>query len=153
MTAAKIEVTIGAITFSGEGSEDWLAKQLDKVIKEAPGLSKIAPPPAPKADAGGASGGGEDAPFTDSLASYIKAKGGDSSQLKRFLATADWLRRKGDSGLKTATVSKALSVNHQKKLANPSQCLANNVSAGFCEKGPGGTFFITPDGTKDLGSE
>lgn len=153
MTIAKIEVTIGAITFSGEGSEDWLAKQLDKVIKEAPGLGKIAPPPAPKADSGDFDGGVTDAPFTDSLASYIKAKGGESSQQKRFLATADWLRRKGDNALKTAAVSKALSTNHQKKLANPSQCLANNVSAGFCEKGPGGTFYITPDGRKELGSE
>lgn len=153
MTTAKIEVSIGGVSFSGEGSEAWLSQQLDKIIKAAPALSEIAPAVAPPANNTASPNAAQGAPFTDSLASYIKAKGGDANQQKRFLATADWLRRKGETSLKTAAVTKALADHHQKRLANPSESLATNVKKGFCEKGAGGTFFVTPDGLKELGSD
>jgi hypothetical protein len=92
------------------------------------------------------------ASFSTSLASYIKEKGGESNQVDRFLITADWLRRRGNSKLTTAAVSKALTDNHQKRLANPADCLNKNVSKGFCEKSDGG-FYITPEGLKKLKHE
>jgi hypothetical protein len=152
MPEGKIQVTVGAVSFSGEGERDWLAEQLDKVLKAAPDLAS-APSnsaagrsqqftPVPKASAG--------AQVSGTLASHIKTKGGESSQVKRFLATADWLRLRGETELTTAKISKALADNHQKKLGNAADCLNQNVGKGHCEK-QGKAFFITPDGLKALG--
>ena len=90
--------------------------------------------------------------FTTSLSAYIKEKGGESNQVDRFLITADWLRRRGVTNLATAAVSKSLTDNHQKRLANPADCLNKNVSKGLCEKTETG-FYITPEGLKKLGHE
>lgn len=155
MADGKIQVSVGAVSFSGEGAPDWLAEQLDKVLKAAPDLASKASGPAEDSSPSGqtpiptvkAAAQGS-APGT--LVSYIKSKGGESSQVKRFLATADWLRRRGQEPLTTARVSKALSDNHQKRLGNPADCLNQNVRKGHCEK-QGDGFFITPDGLKELG--
>lgn len=153
MSSSKIGFAFGSLSFSGEGEETWLAAQLDKVIDAAPKLSQLRPP-APH-DSGANARKGPDAAvgesFTDSLASYIKEKGGDSNQVKRFLATADWLRRRGSEQLASAMVTKALSDNQQKRLSNPADCLNQNVGKGFCEKGSDRTFFITPSGMEELG--
>jgi hypothetical protein len=95
------------------------------------------------ADDGGAEG------FDVSLASHIRAKCPDGSQLQRFLATSDWLRRRGQS-LTSGAVAKALVDNQQPRLANPADCLNKNVGKGFCEKTKEG-FFITPEGLRELG--
>jgi hypothetical protein len=145
MGNAKIEVTLGGITFSGEGEEDWLSQQLDKILKTAPELVAAAPPAGnaatPLVPPSGTPG---------PLATFIKAKGGDNSQVKRFLATAAWLRRRGQTNLTTAAVSKALADNQQKRLGNPADCLNQNVSKGHCEKTPNGGFYITPDGLREV---
>jgi len=93
---------------------------------------------------------GAGAKFTQSLAAYLSAQQAGTNQVKRFLATADWLRRKGVPALSTAAVSKALKDNHQSKLGNPSDCLNQNVAKGFAEK-DGKDFYITPEGLKSLG--
>jgi len=87
--------------------------------------------------------------FEVSLASHIRAKGADGSQMQRFLVTADWLRRRGQS-LSASAIAKALTENQQSRLANPSDCLNKNVAKGFCEKTKDG-FFITPEGLRELG--
>ncbi len=46
MADAKIEIKVGEVSFVGEGTETWLAAQLEKVIKHLPDLVKVAPPPA-----------------------------------------------------------------------------------------------------------
>lgn len=151
MAEATLNFTLGGLEFGGTGSEEWLAKQLDKVIAAAPTLSELKLQHKKSQTTAAEPDGDENAaPFTDSLAAHIKAKGGETNQVKRFLATADWLRRKGSATLTTAAVSKALTENHQKKLSNPADCLSKNVTKGFCEKAVGG-FYITPDGLKDLG--
>lgn len=150
MSQAKIELTLGALSFSGEAEQEWLGQQLDKVLEAAPRLAKIEPAAAP--DATDSSGSGSDVverQFTDSLASYVKAKGGETNQNQRFLLTADWIRRRGNTDLTTAAVTKALKDNQQKRLGNPADCLNQNVSKGYCEK-TGDGFFITPDGLKAL---
>jgi len=151
MTTSKIEFALGALTFSGEGSETWLSQQLDKIIQAAPTLGQIKVASAP-ADNGKAEDGGEAAAedFQESLAAHIKAKGGDQKQVVRFLATADWLRRRGANHLTTALVAKALKDNHQARLGNPADCLGQNIQKGLCEKKNDG-FFITPSGLKELG--
>ncbi len=149
MSTTKIEVSVGAVSFSGEGEQAWLAEQLDKVLKAASGPQNSTAN-ASQATAVVAAPSPDGGQFTTSLASYIKEKGGESNQVDRFLITADWLRRRGATSLVTATVSKALTDNHQKRLANPADSLNKNVSKGFCEKTSGG-FYITPEGLKKLG--
>jgi hypothetical protein len=149
MGEAKISFQLGQLSFSGEGSEDWVAKQLQFILEKLPDLSSAAQPHL-ASEAPATAKASDDASKVATLASHIKAKGGESIQTKRFLATADWLRRKGEQNLKTAMVSQALKENHQKRLSNASECLNQNVSQGFCEKS-GGAFYITPEGLKSLG--
>lgn len=153
MSTTKIEVSLGQVSFSGEGEQAWLAEQLDKVLKAAPELARAAPTSPPDTagiDAG--TGTGNATSFVTSLSSYIKEKGGESNQVDRFLISADWLRRRGTPKLTTALVGKALTDNHQKRLANAADCLNKNVSKGYCEKADGG-FYITPEGLKKLKHE
>lgn len=146
----KVELRIGDMSFSGEGDLDWLDSQITKLLEAASlGLTAVAAetasngPEVPSA--------GQSAPM--SLPSYIVAKGGNTIQVKRFLATAAWLHQRGTTQLTTALVARTLRENHQKKLGNPSDCLNKNVSKGFCEKTPDGGFFITMDGWNSLGEQ
>ena len=151
MGQAKIQFAVGGLSFSGEGEREWLAQQLHDVLEAAPRLAKIeSQTPVGEPDTTAPHSDPPEVPFTQPLASHIREKGGDSSQQKRFLATADWLRRRGSTDHKTAAVTKALQDNHQKRLSNPADCLNKNVARGFCEK-EGDGFFITPDGLRDLG--
>jgi hypothetical protein len=96
---------------------------------------------------------GESAPpknVTVSLASYIKAKKGESNQNVRFLATAHWLSSRGTTPLTASAVGKALLDNHQKKIGNPADALNQNVGKGLAEKKGDGTFYITPEGLEAL---
>ncbi|WP_308516076.1 hypothetical protein [Sphingomonas flavescens] len=149
MTDSSVQFELGSLKFSAQGSEVWIAKQLEFVVSKLPELGKVASVPAAAIDEAGQPSKNS-AKIVGSLASYIKEKGGETNQVQRFLATADWLRLKGEKNLKTALVSKALQENHQKKLSNPADSLNLNVSKGFCEKAADG-FFITPEGLKALG--
>jgi hypothetical protein len=149
MPEANVQFELGSLKFSADGSEAWIAKQLEFVISKLPELSKVAAV-APIPPQSGTQSPAKPTVTVGSLASHIKEKGGDSNQVQRFLATADWLRLKGEKNLKTALVSKALQDNHQKKLSNPADSLNLNVAKGLCEKAADG-FFITPEGLKALG--
>jgi hypothetical protein len=147
MSTSNVTLSYGSVSFSAEGAEEWVSTQLDKILETATKLSQV--PTAPKGErkpsleeVGG--------PFTATLAGHIRAKNGEVNQVRRFLATADWLRLRKSEKLSTSAVAKALSDNHQKRLGNPSDCLNKNVSKGHCEKS-GDDFFITPDGLKELG--
>lgn len=148
MGESKIELTVGSFSFSGSGEAEWLAGQLEKILEAVPRL--IAYQPAAAAEPDNTLTVSPGAGATQTLATYIKAKGGETSQVIRFLATADWLRLRGSTSLTTAAVTKALSDNQQKRLGNAADCLNKNVSKGYCEK-KGDGFFITPEGLKSLG--
>jgi len=150
MAEAKIEVKIGSVSFSGEGSEKWLGEQLQTIIQEAPKLSALAPAAASAGNSDTQPPSGPAAKTTQSLASHLTAKQVGDNQVKRFLVAADWLRLRGEANLTTAAVTKALSDNHQAKLSNPAQCLNGNTTKGFTEK-TGKGFYITPEGLKSLG--
>lgn len=147
MAEAKIQVEVGQFGFSGEGEQQWLAQQMDKILKSAESLTKLALPASQ--DGGKNAGGGKDIATDATLPHFLKEVNA-SSQVNVFLATAEWLRRKGKSTISTGDVSKALKEAHQNKLANASQCLANNVSNGYCEK-DGKGFYVTDQGRKQLG--
>jgi hypothetical protein len=148
----KIEIKIGNLSFAAEGDQEWLSEQLSKVMDAASpaiigserndslasGKAAAAPPSVPGA--------------VGSLATYLKATGGESKQVQRFLATAGWLFRRGTTNLTTALVATALAEHHQKRLGNPADCLNQNVTKGYCEKQKD-SFFITPEGWGALGWE
>lgn len=146
---SRIEIKIGNLSFAAEGDQDWLSEQLSKVMTAA--SSAITQSEATVA-ASAQTEPSLSASTIGSLASYLKAKGGESKQVQRFLAAAGWLSRRGTTNLTTAAVSAALAENHQKRLGNPADCLNQNVSKGYCEKQKDG-FFITPEGWKALGHE
>lgn len=152
MSESKIEINVAGIVFSGQGEQTWLSEQLNKILEAATELSKLQP--APSATGAPVAKNSAAAPASTgsvgTLASHVKSKGGETNQVKRFLATADWLRLRGETLLTTAKVSKALSDNHQKRLGNPADALNHNVRKGHCEKKDGG-FFITPEGLSELG--
>lgn len=41
MSDSKIQIKVGTIEFSGEGNQDWLASQLDKILTKVPELLKL----------------------------------------------------------------------------------------------------------------
>ena len=143
---AKVDLRIGNIRFAGEGDQDWLDRQISQWLQTA-----ISNPTTPTADpdpSDSASTTAEPNP-NESLASYLRAKGGDTKQVQRFLATAAWLAKRGTKPLTTAVVTRALQENQQKRLGNPADCLNKNVQKGYCEKTSDG-FFITPEGWNAL---
>jgi hypothetical protein len=155
MADAKIEIKVGAVSFSGEGEGKWLSEQLDKVIEKLPQLANVAPFEPDNgggSDAGGSSGSTKVKP-QGNLAAFLKAKKATTNQVKKFLAAATWLQAAGKDRLTTMEVTKALSDAKQGSLTNPSQCLAHNVSQGFCEKDGKRLFFVTPEGNAELESK
>jgi hypothetical protein len=146
-----VTLAYGSVSFSAESeNEVWISAQLDKVLGAAEILSQH--PTNAQANSKSSSQGDGGEPLNVTLATYLKSQNADSNQVRRFLATADWLRRKGHDKINTAMVSKALSDNQQKRLGNPADSLNKNVAKGHCEKN-GDEFFITPEGLKTLGHE
>mgnify|MGYP006277550921 CR=1 FL=1 len=156
MADAKIEVEVGQFRFSGEGEQQWLAQQMDKILKSAESLTKLAPPPTPQPPSGGGNEekhGGDDSEHrktTDALPQFLQKANATKSQVDKFLATAEWLHRKGNRLIKTGDVTAALREAHQGKLANASVSLASNSKKGYCVK-DGGGFYVTDEGRTHLG--
>jgi len=156
MAEAKIEITVGSVSFSGEGDGKWLSDQLDKVLEKIPELANVVPAPAtPGAAAGGsgssAQGGGASAGGT--LSAYLKARNATSNQTRKFLATATWLTDTQNKSLMTTNdVTTALNDAKQTPIKNASQCLNNNIKQGFCHKN-GKQFYVTDDGRGELGQQ
>lgn len=153
MSEGKIDIKIGQIQFSGQGEQDWVAKQLDKIIAQAEKLIQLAP--SPDTDEG--DGGDRDhKPMKPdatiakkTLPAFLAEKSAATNQVKKFLATAVWLEAKGKNRLQSEDVTEALRTANQTKLKNPALCLLRNVSKGHCEK-DGNQFFVTDDGKKSL---
>ena len=144
-----VELDIGAIKFSGSGDQEWLSDQIAVLIEAAKVVQGNNP--ATNEVVGGPSYE-DDSVEVGSLATYLKAKGGETKQNQRFLATSAWLHHRGNQPLTTRLVSQTLREHQQKRLGNPSECLNQNVGRGFCEKTPDG-FFITPEGWQQLGED
>ena len=43
MANAKIEIKVGAFSFTGEGTEKWLSGELEKLLAKIPELVEVAP--------------------------------------------------------------------------------------------------------------
>lgn len=154
MGMAKIEFTVGGISFSGEGEDKWLADQLDKIIEKAPELVKIAPVKKGAIEENADSsqqdkGKSDDSIGIQTLPNFLKSKNVEKNQIQKYLATAIWLHAKGSNRISTSNVTKALKDSNQSRLGNPSECLAQNVKRGFIEK-DGNQFYVTEEGKASL---
>lgn len=152
MSEAKIEIQIGEIRFSGEGDQEWLTKQLDKILSKADILIKLAPkPPVSNQSTHQAADFSNSSIANQSLATFLKSKNATTGQVEKFLATAVWVEAKENkTRLITSDVSNALSKASQSKLNNPADKLNKNVAKGFCEK-DGKEFFVTQEGKEHVG--
>jgi hypothetical protein len=155
MADAKIEIKVGAVSFSGEGDGKWLSEQLDKILEKIQELANVVPP-ASDSDGGNGTGAGMGKPtttkkLTGTLASFLKEKKATGNKTRKFLATAVWLHDHDKKDrLTTKDVTKALSDAKQSSVGNASQCLASNISQGCCQKDGKKQFFVTPEGRAEL---
>jgi hypothetical protein len=150
MATAKIEFTLGTITFSGEGEETWVSDQLDKILEKAPDLIKMVPETQPISRPAATvsehvSKLSHVTISSQTLPNFFRAKDVPKSGFKKFLATAVWLHAKGIDRLSIRDVTKALRDSNQTRLSNPSDSLSANITKGFIEK-DGTQFFVTPEG-------
>lgn len=149
MSEVKIQFKLGSIEFSGEGEKEWISQQLDKLLQQAPQLLSITPSPAvtsiPPGTVGHNPMAADPAVAHQPLATFLKSKDATTNQTKKFLVTAIWLESKGKSRMTTSDITKALKDSNQTRIGNPADCLAKNISKGFCEK-DGTQFFVTEEG-------
>jgi hypothetical protein len=81
MSSAKIDIAIGEVRFSGEGTETWVAEQLEKVLATAQvPQSNASVPRASEQTRTPASNSDPVQGFNDSLASFIKRHDGDTNK-------------------------------------------------------------------------
>jgi hypothetical protein len=150
MAEAKIEIKVGAVSFSGEGEGKWLSEQLDKVLEKIPELARVAPIIGENGGEG-SDGKGTPPKAKGTLASFLNSKNAKSSKTRKFLATALWLHDSTSKPrLSTTEVTKALSNNSQGSVGNASQCLNLNTKQGFCAK-DGKQFYVTDEGRGEIG--
>jgi len=149
---AKIDIKIGELTFSGEGDQDWLSRQLDKVLEQAAGIlvfepKESSPPQEP-----------HEADFShsanissQSLVSFLRSRNALTVQVEKFLATAAWVEAAERKGrLKTSEINSALTKANQVKISNLAEKLNKNIESGYCEK-DGSEFYVTNKGKIHLG--
>jgi len=150
MAEGKIEIKVGGVSFTGQGSENWLSSQLDKVLKNLPELVSAAPSSTESVPGdGGGVGAGK---AKGSLAAFLQAKNAKTNQVRKFLATAQWiLDTQNKKRVVTADVSSALNDHNQGKLGNPADCLAKNVSKGHCVKDGKKEFYVSDEGRTEIG--
>jgi hypothetical protein len=147
MTEAHLAIEIGAMRFSAQGTETWVDEKFNAFIAQVKELGT-----RPSCAAKTSCGGDKTAEWLDDvgpLAIFLKEANAGTSQNKRFLAAAVWLKRQGQTSIQTASVVKALAEAQQQRLGNPADILNQNVKKGFCVKAGDG-FYVTPEGEESL---
>jgi hypothetical protein len=128
MSDSKIQIKVGIVEFSGEGNQEWLSSQLDKVLDKIPSLLAIEPiNPVQGTALESARHEPKSPDVPRNLSVFLKDKGASAKQVEKFLATAAFLQLNGKSRSNSSEVSKALKDAHQTKLNNASDCLNQNV--------------------------
>lgn len=155
MADAKLEIKVGAVSFSGQGSETWLSQQFVKMLERLPKFTNVVVPEAGGDDPEASSAATKKAMSSDkhvgTLVAFLKEKKASSNQTRKFLATASWLHTKdGKDRIMTSDVTTALNSQSQGKLSNAAQCLINNVKSGFIAKDGKKQFYVTEEGRTEL---
>src|SRR5258708_8407814 len=127
MNETKIQIKIGGIEFLGEGNQDWLTTQFDKVLDRIPELAKIGLTiSSPSANPGKTSPGIEDGSKADSeniprnLVKFLKEKDAIAKQVRKFLPTPAFLQLNGKNRVNTEDVTETLTPANQTRIANAS---------------------------------
>lgn len=157
MANARIEFKIGNIEFVGEGEQDWVTEQLDKVLKRIPELASESIKTAPKAVSQPAittrntqnNTQNNEQLAKENLSTFLRKRDAIDKQRRRFLGTAVWLQLRGQQLIKTKEVTDALRAARQVKITNPSHQLNQNISQGYCQK-EGQGFYVTPQGVENI---
>ncbi|PHR71161.1 MAG: hypothetical protein COA67_06925 [Lutibacter sp.] len=153
MANARIKFKIGNIEFVGEGEQDWVTEQLDKVLERIPSLAteskKIAPKAVVETPQVVKTTPKIDSSNLENLSTFLRKRDAIDKQRRRFLGTAVWLQLKGQQMIKTKEVTDALRAARQIKITNPSHQLNQNISQGFCQK-EGQGFYVTPQGVENI---
>jgi hypothetical protein len=150
MSDARVEIKIGSLEFCAEGSEQWVNEKYNGFLSRAQELKGLAPLHREVERPGVSHEDVEAEQPVGPLAIFLKEKNVGASQNNRFLATAVWLKRKGQATPKTPDVVKALADAQQQRLGNPADILNQNVKKGYCVKTADG-FYVTPEGEESLG--
>lgn len=153
MDKAKIEIKVGMVEFNGEGEQDWLGKQLDKVLEKIPELLKIelvnptieSQNTPTEADSTAVNSLAESSTAPKNIVTFLKEKNSTTNQINKFLVTAVYLQLNGKERVTTTDVAQILKSSNQSKLSNASDALNKNVGKGYCEK-DGSQFFVTQEG-------
>ncbi len=105
MSEARLEIKVGAISFTAEGSEGWITQQMEQLLEKLPLLIDVQKKNEGQSqnNENGAEQKSDTTPVTDqkTLAAFLKEKNATSKQARRFLATAAWLHNTGKSRLTT----------------------------------------------------
>ncbi len=157
MANSKIEFKIGNIKFIGDGEQEWLSKQLDKVLSKIPELISYNVPDnnnqdeittdieisetQPKSNSNDT--------ITETFATFLRNKKATENQRRKYLATAVYLQLKGNENLTSKDVTDALQKAKQTKISNAAHQLSQNIKQGLCEK-HGKTFYVTPEGISKI---
>jgi hypothetical protein len=150
MSDVKIHVKVGDVEFTGEGEQGWVATQLDRILKAAPGIVAAKPNVSHGLTEPHAHTRTQESQVgSQTLASFLRDKNASTNQVRKFLATAVWLHARGKRRLTTADVTRALKDSNQTRLGNPADCLNKNVAKGHCEK-DAKDFFVTTEGSVSL---
>lgn len=146
---SQLEVKLGNFSFSASGGEAWLSEQFARVL-DTVDFSKVSLDDGEDSLGSSGDGTGDGEISAPPLPVFLKDKGADKSQNRKFLVTAGWLTKRGRKNLTTSMVTAALKENQQRRLSNASQALAENIQQGHCEK-TGKEFFITQEGWSSIG--
>ncbi|WP_158789724.1 hypothetical protein [Granulicella sp. L46] len=146
MAEAHIQIEVGKVKFTAEGSPEWVDKKYEEFLRHMTELQRLLPATSQEEP--------EDRKLVGDqssvpLAIYLKQKNVGANQNNRFLAAAVWLKSKGQNTIKTTEVVKALAEAQQQRLGNPSDILNQNVKKGFCVRSGDG-FYVTPEGEASL---
>lgn len=149
MAEARLEIEFGTTRFNAEGSQTWVDAKYENFITQVKELG-VQPTRSPKGKVNGEQSDGDVSnEEVGPLAIFLREKNVGANQNKRFLATAVWLKRQGQTTIQTASVVKALAEAQQQRLGNPADILNKNVKKGFCVKTNDG-FYVTPEGEESL---
>ncbi|MDT0553108.1 hypothetical protein [Urechidicola vernalis] len=165
MANGRLEFKIGNLEFVGEGEQDWVTDQLDKMLERLPDLVNQSKKTVQKTDVIKTTAEPvEQSHPTDlfstpkpttkraipeNLSTFLRSKDCIDKQRRKFLGTAVWLQLNGKQRIKTKEVTDALRAARQVKITNPSHQLNQNISQGFCQK-EGNGFYVTPQGVENI---
>jgi hypothetical protein len=165
MANGRLEFKIGKIEFVGEGEQDWVTEQLEKMLERIPALTKqnnainsnvksiisesSLDPEQITANYTPSQQTNSPKAIPENLSTFLRKKDCVDKQRRKFLGAAVWLQLNGKTIIKTKEVTDELKIARQIKITNPSHQLNQNINQGFCQK-EGNGFYVTPEGVDNI---